>query len=151
MFNKKGRREGAINTLVGGEARVQGDLEFKGGCLIDGYVLGNVRSPEDDNATLNVSERGCVEGTIEVPNVLLNGTVKGDVKASKRVELSAKARVFGNVEYALIEMAVGSEVNGKLVHANAAGSAGPVDTAGEQGPDSDVPPVASVKVVGESK
>jgi cytoskeletal protein CcmA (bactofilin family) len=50
---------------------------------------------------------------------VLNGTVKGDVQAGERVELGATARVIGNVHYRLIEMAIGAEVNGKLVHEGA--------------------------------
>jgi len=115
MFKQK-RREPAISTLVGSDTRVNGDIEFVGGCLIDGYVKGNVRSLNDEDATLSISERGCVEGAVVVPNVLLNGTVKGDVDASQRVELGSKARVVGNVQYKLIEMAIGAEVNGKLIH-----------------------------------
>ena len=44
-------------------------------------------------------------------------TVIGDVQGSEHVELASKARVTGNVYYNLIEMAIGAEVNGKLVHA----------------------------------
>jgi cytoskeletal protein CcmA (bactofilin family) len=51
-----------------------------------------------------------------VPHVVLNGTVKGDVRATQRVELGPKARVIGNVQYKLIEMSIGAEVNGKLIH-----------------------------------
>ena len=51
-----------------------------------------------------------------VPHVVLNGTVKGDVRATQRVELGPKARVIGNVQYQLIEMSIGAEVNGKLIH-----------------------------------
>jgi cytoskeletal protein CcmA (bactofilin family) len=51
-----------------------------------------------------------------VPHVVLNGTVKGDVRATERVELGPKARVIGNVQYKLIEMSIGAEVNGKLIH-----------------------------------
>jgi len=118
MFKQKRRREQPINTLIGAETRVQGDIEFTGGCLIDGYVKGNVRCWKDDGAMLSISERGCVEGTVVVPNVVLNGTVKGDVAVSGRVELGAKARVVGNVRYGLIEMAIGAAVNGKLIHAS---------------------------------
>jgi cytoskeletal protein CcmA (bactofilin family) len=120
MFKQKRRREQPISTLIGAEARVQGDIEFTGGCLIDGYVKGSVRAWKDDGATLSISERGCVEGSVVVPNVVLNGTVKGDVAASGRVELGAKARVVGNVRYGLIEMAIGAAVNGKLIHASEA-------------------------------
>jgi cytoskeletal protein CcmA (bactofilin family) len=42
--------------------------------------------------------------------------VKGDVRATERVELGPKARVIGNVQYKLIEMSIGAEVNGKLIH-----------------------------------
>jgi cytoskeletal protein CcmA (bactofilin family) len=116
MFKQKRRREAAITTLVGSDTRVHGDLEFKGGCLVDGFVKGNVKAVDDENATLSISERGCVEGAVMVPNVLLNGTVRGDVKATQRVELGSNARVVGNVQYSLIEMAIGAEVNGKLIH-----------------------------------
>jgi len=51
-----------------------------------------------------------------VPNVRLNGIVRGDVFANQRVELGPTARVIGNVYYKLIEMAIGAEINGKLVH-----------------------------------
>lgn len=131
MFKQKRRREQPINTLIGGETRVQGDIDFTGGCLIDGFVKGNVRCWKDDGAMLSISERGCVEGSVVVPNIVLNGTVKGDVAASGRVELGPKARVVGNVRYGLIEMAIGAEVNGKLIHASEA-AAGPV-TAKEAG------------------
>jgi cytoskeletal protein CcmA (bactofilin family) len=117
MFKQKRRRELAISTLIGADTRVHGDVEFTGGCLIDGYVNGNVTAVRDEDATLTISERGCVEGTVIVPNVVLSGTVKGDVDASRRVELAAKARVVGNLRYGIIEMAIGAEVNGKLIHA----------------------------------
>ena len=116
MGRQKRKRESAIGTLVGKDTRVHGDLEFTGGCLIDGYVKGNVKAISDENAMLSISERGQVEGAVIVPNVLLNGTVKGDVKASRRVELGSNARVVGNVQYNLIEMAMGAEINGKLIH-----------------------------------
>ncbi len=65
---------------------------------------------------LSVSEQGCIEGSVIAPNVLLNGIVKGDIEASERVELGAKARVLGNVSYTIIETAVGAQINGKLIH-----------------------------------
>lgn len=115
MFGGK-RKQAAINTLVGADARVLGDVEFTGGFLVDGRVIGNVKSVGDDKAMLSVSERGSVEGTVVAPHILLNGTVRGDVFATERIELGPKSRVVGNVQYKLIEMAIGAEVNGKLIH-----------------------------------
>ena len=42
--------------------------------------------------------------------------MEGDVYSSEHIELAAKARVIGNVYYHLIEMVMGSEVNGSLYH-----------------------------------
>jgi cytoskeletal protein CcmA (bactofilin family) len=49
-------------------------------------------------------------------NIVLNGLVRGDVDAIGRLELGPTARVDGNVHYAVIEMAVGAQINGKLIH-----------------------------------
>jgi cytoskeletal protein CcmA (bactofilin family) len=122
MFSSKRRREPTISTLIGQDSRVNGDVEFTGGCLVDGYVRGNVTAVEDENAALSISERGCVEGDVEAPTIFLNGTVKGDVRASQRIELGSKARVIGNVQYGLIEMAIGAEINGKLIHESESGA-----------------------------
>jgi cytoskeletal protein CcmA (bactofilin family) len=116
MLGKKSRGQAPINTLVGADTRVNGDIEFSGGFHVDGYVKGNVKATKDDTSVLIISERGCVEGSVHVPHVVLNGIVKGDVRATQRVELGPKARVIGNVQYKLIEMSIGAEVNGKLIH-----------------------------------
>ena len=105
-----------VSTLVGEDTSVHGDIQFSGGCHVDGYVKGNVRSLSDENSMLSVAEGGCIEGNVEVATLLLSGTVKGDVNAAERVELSETARVVGNVRYNLLEMAIGAEVNGKLIH-----------------------------------
>lgn len=116
MFGKKHRNQAVVKTLVGGDTRVHGDIEFTGGFHVDGYVKGNVEATDDESAMLSISEAGCVEGSVVVPNLILNGTVKGDVRVTERVELGPRARVIGNVQYRLIEMSIGAEVNGKLIH-----------------------------------
>jgi cytoskeletal protein CcmA (bactofilin family) len=65
---------------------------------------------------LQLSEQGRIEGEVNVHYVVLNGEVRGDVHSSAHIELLSKAQVTGNVYYHLIEMAIGAEVNGKLVH-----------------------------------
>ncbi len=116
MFGRKKRRHSVIDTLVGPNSRVNGDLFFKGGCHVDGTIKGNVSADSDSDSALSISEDAIVEGGVTVPYVVLNGIVRGDVFAHQRVELGPTARVIGNVYYNLIEMAIGAEINGKLVH-----------------------------------
>ena len=116
MFRKKGRRPATIQTLIGENAHVQGDLGFEGGCHIDGVINGGVEATGDPDAFLSVSEPGRIQGNVNVPRLALSGTVEGDVVVSERAELSETARVVGDVYYNLIEIAAGAEINGKLIH-----------------------------------
>ena len=115
MFGRKKQTAARIDTLIGRSASVQGDIEFAGGLHIDGRINGSVRAAEGAAAALSVSEHGLVEGSVIAPQVVLNGAVNGDIVASERVVLGAKARVRGNVHYGVIEMALGAEINRKLV------------------------------------
>lgn len=116
MFGRKDAMSAAVDTLVGANTKVNGDLNFSGRCHVDGEVKGGVTADSDSNSALSISEDGNVEGGVTVPFVILHGIVRGDVSASQRVELGPTARVIGNVYYNLIEMKVGAEINGKLVH-----------------------------------
>lgn len=116
MFGRNSPMENRIDTLVGPNTRVNGDLSFAGRCHVDGVVKGNVSADPESNSALSIAEDGAVEGGVRVPYVVLNGIVRGDVVAGQRVELGPTARVIGNVYYNLIEMAIGAEINGKLVH-----------------------------------
>jgi cytoskeletal protein CcmA (bactofilin family) len=113
MF-KREPRQPRIDTLIGKTARVHGDFEFTGGLHLDGHIAGNVTALPGKSSSLSVSETGSIEGAVEVPNVMLNGTVRGDIHARQRLVMGATARVEGNVSYAVIEMTLGAQIMGKL-------------------------------------
>ena len=105
-----------VDTIIGQQTRIEGDVHFSGGLHIDGQVKGGVIAEADSTSVLTVSEHGSIEGDVRVPTVILNGKVTGDVHSAERIELAVKARVDGDVYYNLIEMAMGAAVNGSLVH-----------------------------------
>ena len=133
MFKPKPTKKAEIDTLIGAKTRINGDVEFVGGLHLDGYINGNVKGEMDGRTTLSVSEQGCIEGSVVVTNIVLNGIVKGDIEAGDRVEMGPKARVLGSVHYTTIETAVGAQINGKLIHRTKAGP-GSGDSGGN-GPD----------------
>ncbi len=118
MFkNKSTQRDGfAIDTLIGPEVVIRGDLEFSGGLYVEGRILGKVVAAEGKPASLLLAEQGTVEGEIRAPVVIINGTLVGDVHAGERIELAQKARVEGNVHYSVVEMSAGAQLTGRLVH-----------------------------------
>jgi len=115
MFGRRKQTSTRIDTLIGKAATLHGDLVFAGGLHLDGRINGNVSSSADDGGALSVSESGFIEGNVDVTNIVMNGTVNGDMQAGERLQLGGKARVNGNVHYGVIEMAPGAVITGKLV------------------------------------
>jgi len=117
MFSKKAPKpQGRIDSLIGAGTSLAGDVTFTGGLRVDGEIKGNVRSADDQPTTLVISEHARIEGEISVSHLVINGTVIGPVHASEFLELQARARVTGDVEYSTIEMHLGAIVQGRLVH-----------------------------------
>jgi cytoskeletal protein CcmA (bactofilin family) len=79
MFGKKQRRHAVVETLIGSNSKVNGDLHFKGACHVDGTVNGNVTADPDTESALSISDIGTIDGGVTVPYVVLNGIVRGDV------------------------------------------------------------------------
>lgn len=130
MFSRrKPSVAGRIDTLVGPQTVLQGDLAFAGGLHVDGRIVGRVHpSAGGVEATLWISEKGSVEGQVEAQQVVIHGAVTGDVHGHGRVVLGATARITGDVHYGAIEMTLGARVDGKLVPRAAAAPAADVLT-----------------------
>ncbi len=131
---KGSSRSAGVETLIGRQTEITGNVRFSGGLHLDGRVLGNISAAPESGAHLSISTTGSVEGNVQVASLVLNGSVVGDVHTSDKITLGAKARVTGDVHYQLIEMQGGAQVNGKLVHA----SAEPPATIAEAVPPADV-------------
>jgi len=116
---EKPQSQGPAHTLVSCATEIVGDVHFSGELIVEGKIKGNIYADDNSDALIRVVDTGSVEGDICVPSVVINGLVEGDVRSAKHVELAAKAVVMGNVYYNLIEMVMGSEVNGNLMHTTA--------------------------------
>ena len=119
MFERKKHAspQKRIDCLIGAGTTVSGDVSFSGGLRIDGNVRGKVTTANGETGTLVVSEQARIDGEINVSHVVINGTVHGPVTANDYLELQAKARIVGDIEYKTLEMHLGAVVQGRLHHA----------------------------------
>ncbi|MFA7351102.1 MAG: polymer-forming cytoskeletal protein [Methylotenera sp.] len=117
FFKKSNKVQNSIDTLIGVDTRVEGNIIFSGGLRVDGAVLGAVSELNDSPSTLILSEHGRIEGAITASKIVINGTVLGPVKAVQFIELQTKARITGDVTYNSLEMHTGAVIEGKLVYA----------------------------------
>ena len=84
---------GEITTLLGRGATFEGKLTFEGTVRIDGRFKGEVFS--DD--VLVIGEGAIVEAEIDIGEVIIQGTVVGNIKAKRSIEIHAPGRVKGDL------------------------------------------------------
>ena len=120
MFGAKGHNkpQSRIDSLIGADTRIEGDITFSGGLRVDGHVRGSVVAAEGKSSTLVLSEQAQIEGEIRVSHVVINGTVNGPIHAGEYLELQSKANVTGDVYYKTLEIQLGAVVQGRLVYEN---------------------------------
>ena len=110
-----GKDNGAVGTFIDSDTRISGDIQFVGNALIDGYLEGYIKA-EGSDSKLTISEHGHVKGSMVVPHLLVDGMIEGEVCVTERLELGPKARIIGDVRYNLLEISIGAQVDGKLIH-----------------------------------
>lgn len=97
MFNSKKKNEvvstGTINTIIGNNSKVEGLLEASDPTRVDGLVQGKILS----QSSVIVGEHGVVKGDIIAIEILVAGTVYGNLKAEQRIELTETGRVLGDL------------------------------------------------------
>ncbi|HEY6928264.1 MAG TPA: polymer-forming cytoskeletal protein [Thermoanaerobaculia bacterium] len=82
-----------LNGFIDKGSHFQGDLSFEETFRIDGHFEGRIRSGSE----LIVGDGAEVSAQIEVERISINGTLKGSVHASGRIELLARARVYADL------------------------------------------------------
>ncbi|MFP5457652.1 MAG: polymer-forming cytoskeletal protein [Bacteriovoracia bacterium] len=82
-----------ICAIIEEGCKFEGNLSFSGVVRIAGVVNGSVFS----NDTLIISEGAVINADINANVVIISGSVKGNVKASSRVEIRRPARFEGTV------------------------------------------------------
>lgn len=84
---------GEINTLLGRGSEFEGKLTFEGTVRVDGHLKGEVFS--DD--VLIIGEGARVEAEIDIGEVIIQGTVVGNIRARRGIEILAPGRVTGDI------------------------------------------------------
>lgn len=85
--------DGKIDTIIGKDSVITGTIDVKGPLRIDGSIKGKVNSTD----TVTVGNSGNLEAEINCKNAVISGKVGGNIVASEKVELQAKAEISGDI------------------------------------------------------
>jgi cytoskeletal protein CcmA (bactofilin family) len=106
------RREGIvseISTLLGRGTTFEGKLTFEGTVRIDGRLKGTVFS--DD--VLIIGEGATVEADIDIGEIIIQGTLIGNVHAKRGIEVLAPGRVKGDLHTPSLQIEKGVIFEGR--------------------------------------
>lgn len=114
-FNEEVRTPARINsnnqdkvlTLISDGCKFEGNLSSPSATKIDGHVVGNLRG----ESGIIIGEKGIVEGNINAVDVIIYGTVKGNIKAHK-LDLRKSCSLNGDIVIEELATETGSKFNG---------------------------------------
>ena len=98
-----------FDTILSKDITFSGTLNFEKPFLIRGKLSGNINA----RGLLVVDEEAVVEANINAPKVTIRGSVKGDVTATEKVEVTITGKLVGNVKAPEIFMETGCSFNGR--------------------------------------
>jgi len=105
MFGKSSAR---LETVIGADSTITGELVIKGTLRIDGFVEGDIRAD-----WVIVGETGRIKGNVQARTMVVGGRVEGNLEASEIVEMKDKAQVFGEICTAKLAMSEGALFDGQ--------------------------------------
>lgn len=107
------------HSMIGYGVTLNGNIRFAGSLRIDGRVDGRVDVKPEKRGTLVVSRDAVINGPVTVTNLVVDGTINGDVDATGRVECRANGRIKGEVRYQKLNILEGGTVDGRCLKTDA--------------------------------
>lgn len=98
-----------FSTTIGPDAIIKGQLHFEKGLQLLGKVEGEIES----TGQLFIGDGAMLTGDAKAGTIRLDGKVKGNLTAESRVQLSASARLEGDLCTARLEVAEGAVLIGR--------------------------------------
>jgi cytoskeletal protein CcmA (bactofilin family) len=104
-----GNRKRRVGAFLDDGSELEGRYTCSGTVMLDAKFRGELTARD----TLIVGEHGVVEATVRATNVVVRGTIVGNVTAAESIELKATARVTGDVDAPRIVMEPGAVLDGR--------------------------------------
>jgi len=98
-----------FEAIIGPTVTIKGTLISQGNVRIDGVVEGDVEA----KGSVIVGEGAKVVANITGHNVSVAGTVKGNIAAAGRLEITSKGRVWGDTVAATLAVDEGGVLSGR--------------------------------------
>ncbi len=96
-------------SLLSRNAKIEGEIHGNENFRIEGYLKGSIRLKGD----IHVGSTGIVEADIKATNILIEGTVTGNVVADEHLEILPSGKMTGEISARSIDIKEGSTFEGR--------------------------------------
>ncbi len=96
-------------NVLNSDVEIKGTLKFSGELTFEGKLEGEVQT----EGLLNVGDAAVVNGNISAQVVVVRGKVHGNITAKEKIDLKAKAELFGDIRAARLAIEEGATFVGK--------------------------------------
>lgn len=103
------REERGGETIIAAGVRVEGEFVSKGKIIIDGEVIGNIKTEDD----INIGGQAKIVANIIARSGIVAGEVKGNIRVKDRLDILATANIKGDVTANILSIEAGANLNGK--------------------------------------
>ncbi len=100
-----------VETIVGPSVNVEGDFASEGNIIVKGTVAGSVHTSRH----LSVEQGAKIMANVRAGSAQIAGEVKGNMKIKETLELTATARVLGDIEVKTLVVEAGALIAGKVM------------------------------------
>ena len=98
-----------LNTIIGKDSKIIGDIESQGSIHIDGEIQGNVVAKN----SVIIGTSATISGNVHTSEIVVSGKIIGNVFAKKEIELKNKSIIQGDINTKLLTIEAGAILDGK--------------------------------------
>src|SRR6185295_14591395 len=80
-------------NVLNSDVEIKGNLKFSGELTLEGKLEGEVQT----DGLLNLGDSAVVNGNINAQSVVVRGKINGNIYAKEKIEIKAKAELFGDI------------------------------------------------------
>ncbi len=111
LFNKKTQSidQQSISTLISQGCEIDGNIKAPNFVRIDGHVTGDVKV----EGGLILGETGMITGNIFTPEIIVYGTVNGNIQTDT-LKIQSTGKINGEIKTQTLQVEMGAVYNGRI-------------------------------------
>ena len=99
-----------IETIIGPSVKLEGDFEGSGDMIVDGIVIGNLKTKN----FLRIGKEAKIKANVEAQSAYVAGEINGNLIIKGDLELTSSAKVNGDINCHSLDIEKGASFNGRI-------------------------------------